>query len=100
MPLLTISLSPSYYITDIRKFITKFVHKSYNSLKFSKVDTILKGIINTYRFKFEFDTYSGTIIDYLNKLRVVYFLRRLRMYSTRDYNTIICKYITLTINQI
>lgn len=69
-------------------FINKYINNS-PKVPSTKIDKVLKAIINTYRsIK---DSNSRILIDYLNRVRVVYFIKRLKYYSPKDYRECISK---------
>ena len=63
------------YILDIKYFITRFIN-NYSIVKSSCLDKTNKAIINYYLKKEPKDNYNS-LIDYLNKIRVIYYLKRL-----------------------
>ena len=71
MPTLTISY-----------FIRNYINNS-TIVKSTKLDSTIKAIINNYK---TFDTELGRyIVDYLNILRVIYYLKRLKYYNNTKY---------------
>ena len=79
MSSLTLSSFTSYYIN--------------NSLDVpsTKVDKTLKAIINNFK-RDSLDSSSTIIVDYLNKLRTLYFLERLKYYNPSKERDLKSKY--------
>ena len=63
------------YILDIKYFITRFINNC-SIVKSSCLDKTIKAIINTYLKNNSKEKYNS-LIDYLNKIRVIYYLKRL-----------------------
>jgi len=61
---------------DSRSFITKFVN-SCSIVKSSRLDKTIKATINYYSNRSRDDPLSNFVINYLNKLRIIYYLKRL-----------------------
>lgn len=65
---------------DSRLFITTFINKC-PIVKSSRLDKTIKAIINSYS-KNELEILdSSFLISYLNKLRIIYYLKRLDYYN-------------------
>ena len=60
----------SYTIT-IKTFIRSFIN-TYSKVPSSRLDRTLKALINTFTKESRED-----IVDYLNKIRIIYYLKRL-----------------------
>ena len=69
------------YILDIKDFITRFINNC-SIVKSSCLDKTIKAIINSYLKKNSEEKYNS-LINYLNKIRVIYYLKRLEY---RDSN--------------
>ncbi len=65
---------------DSRLFITTFINNS-SIVKSSYLDRTIKVIINKYRINIIKALDSAFIIDYLNKIRIIYFLKRLNYFN-------------------
>lgn len=63
----------------LSKFAKDYINNSRDTST-TKVDKTLKAIINTYNRDSSI-TSSSTFIEYLNKLRTLYFLERLKYYN-------------------
>ena len=84
------SLGLEYIISiDETTFIARFINNSLLVPK-TKLDNNIKAIINNYRYKE--DRLSINIVSYLNKLRIVYFLSRLKYYNKEAFNKLNSKY--------
>ena len=59
-------------------FIKRYINKS-SLLPTSKLDTTIRAVIN--RFIKDRSTLSPLVIEYLNILRIIYFLKRLKYYK-------------------
>lgn len=53
------------------------------------LDRTLKGIIS-YRWE------NPTLVEYLNKLRIIYYIKRLRYYNFREYKKLLGKIYIIT----
>ena len=71
------------YILDIKDFITRFINNC-SIVKSSRLDKTIKAIINSYLKKNLEEKYNS-LINYLNKIRVIYYLKRLEY---RDSNKV------------
>jgi hypothetical protein len=71
-------------------FLTSFVNNS-SIVKSTKLDSTIKAIINNYK-KIDLES-SSFIIDYLNTLRIIYYLARLKYYNSTRYSSTLSKYI-------
>ncbi|KAH5001163.1 hypothetical protein HBI74_252190 [Parastagonospora nodorum] len=76
-------------------FISSTINNSL-VVKPTKLDSTLKAIINNYR-KLK-DKNSAYIIEYLNTLRIVYYLSRLSYYNSNKYRVTLSKYNSIIIN--
>lgn len=68
------------FTLDSRRFITTFINKD-PLVKSSRLDKTLKALINKYRFNNIKRIDTLFIIGYLNKLRIIYYLKRLDYYN-------------------
>lgn len=63
-------------------FIRNFINNS-NTIKSTRLDNSIKAIINHYR---ELNlSNSNYIINYLNILRIIYYLKRLKYYNNSKF---------------
>lgn len=69
------------YSLDSKAFITKFINNC-SDVKSSRLDKTIKAIINSYTKRGLDDSKALFLIDYLNKLRIVYYLKRLDYYNS------------------
>lgn len=60
----------------LKSFLISYINKSSIVLS-TRLDKTIKALINSYSKKEETSYSTSRIINYLNKLRVVYFFRRL-----------------------
>jgi len=60
-----------------REFITRFINKC-PIIRSSRLDTTIKAIINNYSNK-----NKEEVVGYLNKIRIVYYLKRLEYRDTK-----------------
>lgn len=65
---------------DLITFTTKFINNCAD-VKSSRLDKTIKAIINTYSSRGLEDSNALFLIDYLNKLRIIYYLKRLDYYK-------------------
>ena len=65
---------------DSRLFLTTFVNKC-SIVKSSRLDKTLKAVINKYSKREIESLDSSFIIGYLNKLRIIYYLKRLEYFN-------------------
>ena len=72
------------------KELINTINKSY-IIKSTKLDSTIKAIINN--FKVLNFSYSSTITKYLNILKVIYYLKRLKYYNNNKYLNTLGKYI-------
>ena len=70
-------------------FITSTINRS-NIVKSTKLDSTIKAIISSYLVNLDID--SSIIIEYLNTLRIIYYLKRLKYYNFEKYLYTIGKY--------
>lgn len=70
-------------------FITRFINNSPD-VKSSRIDKTIKAIINNLRTRR--DLQALEIIEYLNKVRIIYFIKRLKYYNFAKYKEILGKY--------
>ena len=78
MPTLTISY-----------FIRNYINNS-SIVRSTKLDSTLKAIINNYR---TYNNETGRyVVDYLNILRVIYYLKRLKYYNSTRYTYNLSKF--------
>jgi len=71
-----------------------FIRSTINNssiVKSTKIDSTLKAIINS-TFKQESSLKKETLLEYLNTLRIVYYISRLRFYNISRYNSTISKF--------
>jgi len=69
-------------------FISSNINNS-NIVKSTKLDSTIKAIINNYkRLNREESSY---IIDYLNTIRIIYYLKRLNYYNNSRYTYTLSK---------
>jgi hypothetical protein len=69
--------------------IISTINKSY-IVKSTKLDSTIKAIINNFK-KLNIES-SSTIINYLNIIRVIYYLKRLKYYNNTKYLNTISKF--------
>lgn len=75
-----------FYTLDLKYFITRFINNC-PIVKSSRLDKTIKAVINNYIRLNSNDIYSDFII-YLNKIRVIYYLKRLEykdINKTKEY---------------
>lgn len=70
-------------------FITTIINKSY-IVKSTKLDNTLKALINRVRQNLE-EEENSIILEYLNILRVIYYLKRLKYYNPNIFSKTISK---------
>jgi hypothetical protein len=70
-------------------FISNTINNS-SIVKSTKLDSTIKAIINN--FKRLDSKESSYIIEYLNTLRIIYYLKRLKYYNSTRYSTTLSKY--------
>ena len=66
----------------------EFIETSINRslvVKSTKIDSTIKAIINSFKSK-------SIIIDYLNSLRIVYYMRRLKFYNENKFKITLSKF--------
>lgn len=66
--------------------LRKYVNNA-SKVPCSKIDKTLKAMINTLRSMNYITT--PVLIEYLNRVRLVYFIKRLKYYSFEDYKKIL-----------
>lgn len=78
-------MSPS---TTTALFLREFVNNS-PEVKSTRIDKMLKAIINNLRARKEED-----IIEYLNRIRIIYFFKRCKYYNYDKFREILGMYIS------
>ena len=71
-------------------FISNTINNS-SIVNSTKLDSTIKAIINNYKRLNSKE--SSYIIQYLNTLRIIYYLKHLKYYNITRYNTTLSKYI-------
>ena len=77
---------------NLNYFIRTTINNS-NIIKSIKLDSIIKAIINNYKAKNIIK--SNYIINYLNILRIIYYLKRLKYYNNNKYTYTLSKYLNI-----
>lgn len=72
------------YDSKIR-FINTYINKN-RTLKTTKLDETIKGIINNLRTK-KTDI-STVLVDYLNIVRIIYFLKRVKYFKNSRFSNL------------
>ncbi len=76
----------------IEYFVRNYINNS-NIVKFTKLDSTLKAIINNYKNNLDYIESTKEVVDYLNILRVIYYLKRLKYYNINRYQYNISKFL-------
>lgn len=76
---------------DTIDLITKVINPS-TTVSTTKLDITLKGVINYLRE--DYTSTSREIVDYLNMLRIVYYLARVKYYNKEEFKKLNSKYTT------
>ena len=71
-----------------KDFITTSINRSL-IVKSTKLDSTIKAIINSSKNE------NSTIIEYLNILRIVYYLKRLKYYNLNKFKITLSKFSIL-----
>ena len=74
--------------TQAQNFIKTSINRSL-VVKSTKVDSTIKAIINSFKNK------NSTIVEYLNILRIVYYLKRLKFYNIIKFKSTFSKFSIL-----
>lgn len=82
----TTTITPLY-------FIKQYINNS-TKVSSTKIDKTIKYLINTLNTMLEIRS-SSILIDYLNNVRIVYFIKRLKYYDFKQYLELTSKYSTL-----
>ena len=77
---------------NLNYFIRTIINNS-NIVKSTKLDSIIKAIINNYKARNIIE--SNYIINYLNILRIIYYLKRLKYYNNNKHNYTLSKYLNI-----
>ena len=77
---------------NLNYFIRIIINNS-NIVKSTKLDSIIKAIINNYKARNIIKSYY--IINYLNILRIIYYLKRLKYYNNNKYTYTLSKYLNI-----
>ena len=67
-----------------KEFITTSINRSL-VVKTTKLDSTIKAIINSFKNK------DNIIIEYLNILRIIYYLKRLKYYNINKFKNTLSK---------
>ncbi len=76
----------------IEYFVRNYINNS-NIVKSTKLDSTLKAIINNYKNNLNYIESTKEVVDYLNILRVIYYLKRLKYYNINRYQYNISKFL-------
>ncbi len=68
----------------IEYFVRNYINNN-NIVKSTKLDSTLKAIINNYKNNLNYIESTKEVVDYLNILRVIYYLKRLKYYNINRY---------------
>ena len=77
---------------NLNYFIRTIINNS-NIVKSTKLDSTIKAIINNYKARNIIK--SDYIINYLNILRIIYYLKRLKYYNNNKYTYTLSKYLNI-----
>ena len=77
---------------NLNYFIRTTINNS-NIVKSTKLDSTIKAIINNYKARNIIK--SDYIINYLNILRIIYYLKRLKYYNNNKYTYTLSKYLNI-----
>ena len=77
---------------NLNYFIRTTINNS-NIIKSTKLDSTIKAIINNYKARNIIE--SNYIINYLNILRIIYYLKRLKYYNNNKYTYTLSKYLNI-----
>ena len=77
---------------NLNYFIRTTINNS-NIVKSTKLDSTIKAIINNYKARNINE--SNYIINYLNILRIIYYLKRLKYYNNNKYTYTLSKYLNI-----
>lgn len=80
---------------DLKTFTTRFIN-TCPVVKSSRLDKTIKAIINKYSSKEEEEEIEASfLIEYLNKLRIIYYLKRLSYYNKKKATRLKSKSLSL-----